>query len=156
MRADKDVNLNEYIRRVEEVVKDKGDIHITITSTATKEMRENRRDTETPGIFIGIDLYQDPEDFDFSKTDGMYVSDKEVNLRYDEDGIEYHTSFPVNELPEYYPKLSETGVAGELKKYASEKNAGLEASIKYNKEELREKEKEYEEFKQLFREMEEE
>ena len=154
MRADKEVNLNDYLRRVEEVVKDKGDIHVTIVSTATKEMRESRRDTETPGIFIGIDLYQDPEDFDFSKTDRLYVSDREVNLRYEVDGIEYHTSFPVNELPEYYPKLSETGIAGELKKYASEKNAGLEASIEYNKEELRKNEKELEEFKQVFQEME--
>lgn len=127
MIDNKNADLNRFLKKIEETVKDMGYVSVNITGYANNE-KNNPKTLQ--GTHINMRTYQNPEDFDFSKASealcSIHSDVVRVRLKYREDNIEYNVDFPLKELPNHLKKLPETGVKENLKEEYQKKFGDLE------------------------------
>ena len=117
MADNENMDLNRFLKKIEETVKENGYISVDITGHANNE----KDDPKTIyGTYLNLRTYQNSDDFDFSKAEDSLFSTHgdavRVRLRYKEENIEYTVDIPLKEVPNHFNKLRDSGVKGLIKK----------------------------------------
>lgn len=140
------VDINKIVEKIKASVGEDGYVLVDITGYNKKEFNEKG----IKGFHLKANVYQDSEEFDYSKSTDVLSSsgagNETLHLSYDKDGIAYSTSLPLSELPKYFPIIIKSPAAGKLREYVSKKLEDLKREVEYRRDDFEKHETELKTF----------